>query len=163
MKIKAALMALMVIVIIISIGVFTGSNAESPKKITIRKLKVKLMKKPKFYGKSVQTLVRGQFVSLIDKKGKWLNVKSSSGKEGWIYSTATVQKKTKLSSMRVENKKYVSADEAELASRGFTPEIESKYKKKNPKLNYSHLTTIEKFVVNPSKLKKFIVNGKLKK
>jgi hypothetical protein len=57
--------------------------------------------------------------------------------------------------------KEAKTDEVALAGKGFTPEVESGFRQKNPGLNYASVDQVERFQVNPAQLATFIREGGL--
>jgi hypothetical protein len=57
--------------------------------------------------------------------------------------------------------KQTSSDEAALAGKGFTPEIESGYRQKHPELNFAQVDRVETLRVSPGKLDACIKEGGL--
>ena len=58
--------------------------------------------------------------------------------------------------------KQTSSDEAALAGKGFTPEVESGYRAKHPEMDFAQVDKIESFKVDPATLQAFIKEGELK-
>ena len=58
--------------------------------------------------------------------------------------------------------KQTSSDEAALAGKGFTPEVESGYRSKHPEMDFAQVDKIESFKVDPATLQAFIKEGDLK-
>jgi hypothetical protein len=58
--------------------------------------------------------------------------------------------------------KQTSSDEAALAGKGFTPEVENGYRTKHPEMNFAQVDKIETFKVDPATLQTFIKEGDLK-
>ena len=55
-----------------------------------------------------------------------------------------------------------SSDEAALAGKGFTPEVETGYRSKHPEMDFAQVDKIESFKVDPATLQAFIKEGDLK-
>jgi hypothetical protein len=58
--------------------------------------------------------------------------------------------------------KQTSSDEAALAGKGFTPEVETGYRSKHPEMDFAQVDKIEGFKVDPATLQAFIKEGDLK-
>ena len=58
--------------------------------------------------------------------------------------------------------KQTSTDEAALAGKGFTPEVESGYRAKHPEMNFAEVDKVETYKVDPAALQAFIKEGDLK-
>ena len=127
--------------------------------VTIRVLSAKVMKAPKFVGASAGSVSRGDQLTVKEVKGDWYRVEGASA--GWIHKTNVTEGKVALSSKPGGSGGTVNRDEVELAGRGFTPEVEQKYKQSNPSLDFSHVDAIEKTSVDPAELEAFAQEGKL--
>lgn len=126
--------------------------------VTVRVMRAKVMAKPRFIGRSVGRASRGQQLTFRAAKGDWYQV---SGRfNGWIHRTAVVEKKVKLSA-KPGGGGGASRDEVELAGRGFTPEVEQKYRSQNPNMDFSHVDALEKLEVNDGELTLFVSSGGL--
>ncbi|HTM20257.1 MAG TPA: hypothetical protein VL172_07120, partial [Kofleriaceae bacterium] len=93
-----------------------------------------------------------------EAKGDWYRVSGSFN--GWIHKTNVVDGKVALSSTPGGGGN-ASRDEVELAGRGFTPQVEEKYKQDNPNLDFSHVDAIEKTSIDPGELQQFVDEGGL--
>jgi hypothetical protein len=58
--------------------------------------------------------------------------------------------------------KQTSSDEAALAGKGFTPEVESGYRAKHPEMDFAQVDKVETFKVDSATLQAFIKEGDLK-
>jgi hypothetical protein len=127
--------------------------------VTIRVLSAKVMKAPKFIGAAAGSVSRGEQLVVKEVKGDWYRVQGSSA--GWVHKTNVTEGKVQLSSTPGSSGGNVNRDEVELAGRGFTPEVEGKYKQANPNLDFSHVDRIEKTSVDPAELEAFVTEGGL--
>ena len=127
--------------------------------VTIRVLSAKVMKAPKFIGSAAGSVSRGQQLVVKEVKGDWYRVEGSS--TGWIHKSNVTEGKVQLSSTPGGSGGNVNRDEMELAGRGFTPEVEQKYKQGNPNLDFSHVDAIEKTSIDPAELEAFVTEGGL--
>jgi len=127
--------------------------------VTVRVLQAKVMKKPTFIGASTGTVSRGHVLRFSEAKGGWYHVTAPF--DGWIHSTAVTEGQVKLSTLAGSGGPVASRQEVELAGRGFTPEVEDKYRQQNPQLDFHHVDAIEKLAVDPEKLASFARAGKL--
>jgi len=111
-----------------------------------------------FFGDTTETVKYGDEIRVIAVNGKWVEAqKNGGGKTGWIESA-------KLTTKRVSsqgNTANASAKEVALAGKGFSPEIESEYKKSGAQLNYPAVDKMENFDVSDDDLLVFIEEGHL--
>jgi hypothetical protein len=127
--------------------------------VTIRVLSAKVMKTPKFIGSSAGSVSRGDQLTVKEVQGDWYRVEGTAA--GWIHKTNVTEGKVTLSSTPGGQGGKVNQDEVELAGRGFTPEVEKKYREKNPNLDFAHVDAIEKTTIDPAELEAFVTEGKL--
>jgi len=127
--------------------------------VTIRVLSAKIMKAPKFIGSAAGNVSRGEQLTVKEVKGDWYRVDGSSS--GWVHKSNVTEGKVQLSSKPGGSGGSVNRDEMELAGRGFTPEVEQKYKQGNPTLDFSHVDNIEKTEIDPAELEAFVTEGGL--
>jgi len=146
---------------LVAVGAAVALSA--PKKgdtVTVRKFSAEVMAEPKFFGKKVKTVARGDFLTFLDGKGDWYQV-DAGGDTGWIHKSGVEDKKVTLSSKDKVGGSGASRDEVELAGRGFTPEVEAEYRGRNPSLDFSHVDAIERYAVSTEKVGDFVAKGKL--
>jgi len=60
------------------------NNARVAGVVTANQMRVGVRSKPKFITTMVETVSRGEMLLVLEKKGDWFRVRSSSGKEGWV-------------------------------------------------------------------------------
>ncbi len=152
------LAAVLVTVATLSAGVvFAGPKAGD--KLTVRVLSARVMARPEFIGPPAGSVSRGEALTLVEVKGDWYKVSGSFN--GWIHKTNVVEGKVALSSTPGGGGS-ASREEVELAGRGFTPQVEEKYKQDNPNLDFTHVDTIEKTSIDPGELEAFVAEGELR-
>ena len=127
--------------------------------ITIRVMSAKVMKAPKFIGSAAGSVSRGEQLVVKEVKGDWYRVEGSYS--GWVHKSNVTEGKVALSSTPGGSGGNVNREEVELAGRGFTPEVEQKYKQGNPNLDFSHVDAIEKTSIDPAELEAFVTEGGL--
>jgi hypothetical protein len=109
-----------------------------------------------FFASSKGTLAYGAAVSVLQIKGKWAEVKSSTGSStGWT-AVANLSAKRIVSSSATG----ATASEVALAGKGFNQEIENAYKAGGT-LNYADVDRTEAQKVSKQELKNFITEGHL--
>jgi len=151
-------LAALVLVLGLAGVAFAGVKAGS--QITIRVMSAKVMKNPKFIGTAAASLSRGDALTVKEVKGDWYRVEGAA--KGWIHKTNVVEGKVELSTTPGGGSSGgASRDEVELAGRGFTPQIEAKYRDENPNLDFSHVDSIEATGIDPGELQAFVDEGGL--
>ncbi len=111
--------------------------------------------KKSFFSATVAELTYGQSVRVVNTNGKWAEAVLADGnKRGWIALSSLTKKKIKKSDFKA------STDELALAGKGFSAEIEKKYRKTSS-ADYASVDRIESSIVSDSELLNFIDGGKL--
>jgi len=112
-----------------------------------------------FFASTTGTVKYTDEVKVLAVSGKWVQVRTTVGnKTGWIaYASLTTKRMASNSSANA------SAKEIALAGKGFSPEVESEYKKEGGKQNYPAVDEMEKVVVSDKDLLTFIEEGRLAK
>ena len=126
--------------------------------VTVRVMSAKVMKSPKFIGPSAGGVSRGDTLTIKEIKGDWYRVEGAQS--GWINKTNVMDGTVALSS-KPGGSGGASRDEVELAGRGFTPDVEEKYRGEHPDLDFSHVDAIEQTQVDFSELDAFVTEGGL--
>jgi len=142
-------------------GLAAGLAWAAPKvgsTVTVRVLSAKVMKAPKFIGATTGEVSRGDALTVKEVKGDWYRVEGRFA--GWINRTSVVEGKVALST-KPGGGGAASRDEVELAGRGFTPDVEDRYRREHPALDYSHVEAIEPIELDPEALGEFADEGGL--
>jgi hypothetical protein len=127
--------------------------------VTVRVMRAKVMKAPRFIGATAGAVSRGDKLTFRAAKGDWYQVDGVAS--GWIHRTNVVDKAVQLSSKPGGSGGGASRDEVELAGRGFTPQVEREYRGKNPTLDFSHVDAMEQISVDLEALAAFVTAGEL--
>ena len=122
----------------------------------------KLMDQAKLWGKPVTTLSYGDAVEITgsEPKAGWIQVKTKSGKSGYLHQSA-------LSSQRIVLRSGGSAggnsDQSDvvLAGKGFNNEVERQFASGNSTVDFNAVDQMEQLRVSPAELAQFIKQGQL--
>lgn len=158
-RIRLLLALLAALGVVALLATIVHSRPKPGAQITVRVLRAKIMKAPRFIGSTAGSVSRGEQLTVSEVKGDWYRVTGPA--EGWIHSSKVVAKKVTLSTKPGSGGSTASRDEVELAGRGFTPQVEDAYRTKNPTLDFSHVDAIEQIEVAPEALQRFVNVGKL--
>jgi uncharacterized protein YgiM (DUF1202 family) len=111
-----------------------------------------------FFASTTGTVKYTDSVTVAAVKGKWVQVRTTvGGRLGWItYASLTTRRMAPAGSTA-----NASAREIALAGKGFSPEVESEYKKGASKANYAAVDEMEKVTIAPEALLSFIKEGRL--
>ena len=121
---------------------------------------------PDFAGTPIAPVPVGAEVTVQQQAGDWYKVEYQ-GKSGWLnrqaFPAPATGSKFNLPGMLFGAPvKETSSDEAALAGKGFTPEVESSYRQKHPEMKFAEVDKVEAYRVDPAKLQAFIQEGGLK-
>ena len=145
-----------------SLAALSPSMAETLK---VERANTQLYQSPNFGSTTLGTVPPGADVAVMSRSGDWMQV-NYQGKTGWLHKTAFPQA-SGASGMHMPDMltggpvRETNSDEVALAGKGFTPEVESGYRQKNPGLNYAQVDEVERFEVNPTQLAAFTREGGL--
>ncbi len=64
--------------------------------LKMRGLQAGVMERPRFMGSSVQSLKRGEWVTVLDTHGSWYKVRTEQGREGFVHSSRFVPRTVTL-------------------------------------------------------------------
>ncbi|MDR2701232.1 MAG: hypothetical protein LBB72_02225 [Spirochaetaceae bacterium] len=112
-----------------------------------------------FFASTTGTVRYGDDVRVLAINGKWTQVRTSRNITGWIAGASLTTKRISTQG----NTANASAREIALAGKGFSPEVESEYKKTGEKVNYDAVDAMEKVNVSDNDLLAFIEEGRLAK
>ncbi len=120
---------------------------------------------PDFAGTPIAPVPAGSEVNVLQQTGDWYKVEYQ-GKSGWLNRQAfpAPEKGSKFglpSMLFGAPVKETSSDEAALAGKGFTPEVESSYKQKHPEMKFAEVDKVESYKVDAATLQTFIKEGGL--
>jgi hypothetical protein len=117
---------------------------------------------PSFLGKVITRLNYGDQVVVQTQKDSWSQI-SMPGvhARGWMHISALSSKKIVLKPGASDVEKAASSDELTLAGRGFNQQVEDEFKSENPKVDFTWVNRMEKFVVTQYQIQTFIREGGL--
>jgi hypothetical protein len=120
-----------------------------------------IRKDKRFFAPAVIRVPYGEMIQELGKEGDWLRV-GYQGKQGWIHISAVQEQKFRLSSLAGERAQETTREEVALAGKGFTPEVESAFRNKNPKMRYDLVDQVQSYKIAEPQLQAFIRSGNLK-
>jgi hypothetical protein len=122
----------------------------------------KLRADPSFLGKIIGSVAYGDAVTVIRQQDPWFFVSTKTGQlSGWIHGSALTEKEIVLRAGDANVQKTASQREIALAGKGFNPQVENEYKKRNPNLDFEWVDRMERMVVSDVEIRQFIKDGKL--
>jgi len=120
-----------------------------------------IRKDKRFFAPAVIRVPYGEMIQELGREGDWLRV-GYQGKQGWIHISSVQEQKFRFSSLAGERAQETTKEEVALAGKGFTPEVESAFRSKNPKMRYDLVDQVQSYKVSEQQLQAFIQAGKLK-
>ncbi|MFH0998216.1 MAG: SH3 domain-containing protein [Pseudomonadota bacterium] len=122
----------------------------------------KLRADPSFLGKIIGAVAYGESVTVIRQQDPWFFVSTKTGRlTGWIHSSALTEKEIVLRAGDANVQKTASQREIALAGKGFNPEVEKEYKKRNPNLDFEEIDRMERIIVSDEEIRQFMKDGNL--
>lgn len=146
---------------VLLILVAASAFADTPKEMTVTVKETQIRATPSFLGKILDKLAYGAKVQVIAIQNGWVKIALPSGKgEGWVNLSAVTENKTALKAGEENVSQNASSGEVALAGKGFTQEVENKYKE-DQKLDYSWVDRMGQYVVPPEEVVLFLKQGGL--
>ena len=113
-----------------------------------------------FFASNTGAVKYADEVKILALSGNWAQVRTTVGsKTGWIAKSSLTSKRLSAQGSSAN----ASAKEIALAGKGFSPEVESEYKKSGGKINYAAVDEMEKIIIADRDLLNFIEEGRLAK
>jgi uncharacterized protein YgiM (DUF1202 family) len=160
---KLLLIAIAAVLILPSIAIARKStrSGRSTGKMNVQVREVIVRSKPNYLSTKVGKVYYGDQVNVVGKEGNWCNIDSPGG---WIPKNVVTKLKVKVN----PDEKYSKGttmrhDEVALAGKGFNPQVEAEFKKKNRNLatGFARVDQIERYSATENELKNFRRVGKL--
>ena len=139
-------------------GVVPGAYAE-PVWVQVRQSMVRA--KPAFYSPGITTVSYGDQLERVGSEGGWIKVQGK-GVQGFVPLSSVSADQIVLVARDI-NKVKADAGDVILAGKGFSREVEQRYKKSNPKVRYDLVDRVEKETrVSSQAVNAFAISGGLK-
>jgi SH3-like domain-containing protein len=150
------------LVLIFSCLLFAASGpAEAPNKMSVQIKEGHVRSSPSFLGTIVARMTYGDRVDVIKDEGAWKKVALRGGVEGWMHSSALTTKNIILRAGAQNVQTSATGGEIALAGKGFSEEVEKKYRSLNRNLDYAWVDRMEKFQVSPDQMRAFLKEGEI--
>jgi len=135
---------------------FSAVEAQAPGStmyITVKKTDVKTS--TGFFAASRGTLELGAEVAVIQIKGKWAEIRSTTpALTGWVAAAALGSQKPRIAGARI------GAGEIAMAGKGFSGDVEQIYRQ-GEEIDYSPVDAMESLSIPDEELRKFLTEGRL--
>lgn len=137
-----------------------GAVAWAAESLTVIEKEAAIRKAPRTYSPRVAVVKEGEKVTVLERVPPWIRVRSGAS-EGWLNESSVTDEDVVLSTSQTA--RGVRVTEQSAAGRGFTPEVEAKYRKENPSLSaaFRQVDDIEKRKFPEEKIVEFILAGRL--
>ena len=113
-----------------------------------------------FFSSTTGTVKYAEEVRILALSGNWAQVRTTVGnRTGWIAKSSLTSKRISAQGASAN----ASAKEIALAGKGFSPEVESEYKKNSGNINYAAVDQMERITISDRDLLSFIEEGHLAK
>lgn len=151
--------------IILVLSLIFGSVAAKESVKSTMSIQVKntiLRDKPSFLGKNLATLKYAQTVRMIETQNGWAKVFISNlRKNGWLHLSSLSDKRIVLKQNAQNVQTTASSGEIIMAGKGFSKEVEERYKQEHTNLDYALVDVVERQNISNSTAVKFAQNGQL--
>ncbi len=115
---------------------------------------------PSFLGSSVGSVSYGDRVRVLEQRGAWLRV-AAGARQGWIHRSALTEKTIVLQAGAEDVKRAATTDELALAGKGFSRQVEDRFRAAHPGLDFSWIDRMETFTASADEVRRFLQEGAL--
>lgn len=137
-----------------------GVAVAATETVTVTVKKASIRRDRQFYAPTIAEAHLGESFKVQERGGGWVKVDSQAG-AGWLHESAVTAKKVEVSSAAPKGGQVDDRDVAN-ASKGFNPQVESAYRKKNPTANFAAVDRMENLQANDSAVQSFVRDGNIK-
>ena len=137
-----------------------GSALAAAETVTVIVRKTSIRRDRQFYAPTVAEADLGASFTVLAREKGWVKVGVGSG-EGWLHESAVTEKKIAASSQGPAGGK-VDAQDVALAGKGFNPQVESEYRKKNPQADFTAVDRMERLGASEKAVAAFVSDGNLR-
>ena len=139
-----------------------ASSEERASTLYVEIASTKVRKEPKHWAQGVANVVYGDPLTVIESNSGWLKVRTPSGVEGFIHSSAVTERKVALAPG--STKVQIRADDSDivLAGKGFSEQIEDADRDQNKELPYQEVDRLLKLAPSDEQIGTFVESGKLR-
>lgn len=144
-----------------SAGLLLIASMAAAASVTVITQQAILRQDKRFFAPVVTRVPYGESLHVLGGEGDWLRVYYRNG-YGWIHTGEVKQQKITLSALTAQGASGTAHDEVALAGKGFTPEVEEAFRKKNPSMQFNLVDKVESFRVSDKTIRTFLEKGNLK-
>lgn len=164
-RFRAALLALVLGATCCAPAAFAAAKA-APKAevVTVILKRAAVRRDRQFYAPAVAEAAYGEKLAVLGREKDWVKV-SAGTVTGWVHKSAVtagkVKTEEKLNAPVPEGFQEGEDEDVALAAKGFNPQVESEYRKKNPGANYAGVDRMEKLGTSEKAVGEFVRDGNL--
>jgi hypothetical protein len=136
-----------------------ASAAAAAETVTVIVKKTSIRRDRQFYAPTVAEAALGDSFTVLAREKGWVKVNAGAG-EGWLHESAVTAKKVAASAQGPAGG-TVDAQDVALAGKGFNPQVESEYRKKNPQADFAAVDRMEKLGAGDKAVAAFLSEGHL--
>jgi hypothetical protein len=134
-----------------------GVAAAATETVTVIVKKASIRRDRQFYAPTLAEGLLGESFPVQAREQGWVKVGTKTG-AGWLHDSAVTAKKVAASSAGPAGGGVDDRDVAS-ASKGFNPQVEDQYRKKNPTANYAAVDRMEKLGTSAADVESFVRDG----
>ncbi len=148
--------------ILLALGLMAGTAQADDTTLSVHVRETVLRERPSFLGKVVGQLRYGDRVQVVARQGPWRRIQGPDiDGAGWVHASALNRKRVVLRAGADDVKSAASGEELALAGKGFNSNVESKYKSRNPALDFTWIDRMEQIDYPLGELEAFLRKGGL--
>lgn len=132
---------------------------DSPVYVMVRDSKLRA--KSDFFSASTGDIKYGDRLDVLKEQGSWLQVRTASGKQGYVHTSAITERKVILKSGAKFEPSAADQGDVVLAGKGFSADVEHQFASTHRNLNFADVDAMERIKVSPKELVAFAEQGKL--
>lgn len=117
---------------------------------------------PSFLGAVVAPLEYGARVKVLEERGDWVRVEAPGGSVGWVHRSALTPKRIVLAAGDTPVTVRATGEELALAGKGFSKEVETEYRARNPSVDFTWVDRMETLQIPLEEIFAFFREGGLR-
>jgi hypothetical protein len=147
--------------VLIVIGALSALLGMSVRADTVQVREATIRERPSFLGRVVGNAAYGDVLATAEIQGPWIQVARAGRTLGWVHASALTRRTVQLRSGDEDVDPTVSSDELALAGKGFSAEIEARYRARHGDAGFKQLDRMEQLAVAPRERAAFLKQGGL--
>lgn len=144
---------------LLAVLLLAGAAAIAAETVTVAVKKTSVRRDRQFYAPTIAEATLGEAFTVLAREKGWVKVGTGAG-EGWLHESAVTARKVAASAQAPTGGK-VDAQDVALAGKGFSPQVESEYRRQNPQADFAAVDRMEKLGASEKALAAFVAEGNL--